>query len=106
MRYPANKQWHCTGASKVTPAPWLSFYKNKKSDQAIIYAKGLCISDTQSVDDRLNTTVLFSQNENTGSNGYASQFITLNDSIKKVKQCQNQFKIKYDSRKQMLKTCK
>jgi hypothetical protein len=26
---------------------------------------------------------LFSQNENTGSNGYASQFITLNDGIKK-----------------------
>jgi signal transduction histidine kinase/predicted negative regulator of RcsB-dependent stress response len=80
------------------------FYKNKKSNQAIIYAKKAYALATQhqSVDDRLEALqFLFSQNENTGSNGYASQFITLNDSIKKVRNnAKNQFaKIKYDSRK-------
>ncbi len=58
-----------------------------------------------SVDERLEAlALLMTSNENGAGNGYASQFLRLNDSIRKVNNnAKNQFaKIRYDSRKATL----
>ena len=83
------------------------FYKNKNNTQATKYAEEAYETATmhQSVDDRLEALqYLMSNNSALGTNYYASEFIRLNDSIKKIRNnAKNQFaKIKYDSRKATL----
>ena len=83
------------------------FYKNKNSTQAAKYAQKAYRAATmhQSVDDRLEALqFLMSHNNAVGTNYYASEFIRLNDSIKRIRNnAKNQFaKIKYDSRKATL----
>ena len=63
----------------------------------------------QSIDERLEAlSFLMSHNQEKGENSYAILFVSLNDSIKKVRNnAKNQFaKIRYDSRKAILENIK
>ena len=63
----------------------------------------------QSIDERLEAlSFLMSHNQEKGENSYAILFVSLNDSIKKVRNnAKNQFaKIRYDSRKAILESIK
>ena len=83
------------------------FYKNtlpQESNKNALLAYKFA-HQNNSVDERLEAlALLMTSNENGAGNGYASQFLRLNDSIRKVNNnAKNQFaKIRYDSRKATL----
>ncbi|TDE01103.1 tetratricopeptide repeat-containing sensor histidine kinase [Flavobacterium sandaracinum] len=87
------------------------FYKdrdNQKSKENALQAYKVA-TKYQSIDERLEALeLLMSYNLEKGVNNYATLFINLNDSIKKVRNnATNQFaKIKYDSREATLKNIK
>lgn len=80
------------------------YYKNNNPTIATNYARKAYELATlhKSIDERLEALqFLMAENHEKGTNPYTAQFITLNDSIKKVRNnAKNQFaKIKYDARK-------
>ena len=87
------------------------FYKNTnhlKSKKNALQAYSLATA-YNSIDERLEAlSFLMSYTEKRGENKYASQYLQLNDSIKKVNNnAKNQFaKIRYDSRKATLENIK
>jgi signal transduction histidine kinase len=81
------------------------FYQNQNLQKSNGYAlKGYeNATELKSINERLEAlSILMSNNTKPGKNKYAVQFITLNDSITKVRNnAKNQFaKIKYDSKKE------
>jgi signal transduction histidine kinase len=87
------------------------YYQNKDYQKSKVNALHAYEEATkqQSIDERLEAlSFLMSHNQEKGENSYAILFVSLNDSIKKVRNnAKNQFaKIRYDSRKANLESIK